>query len=188
MRTLVCLVIASVLVASRDQAQSLQRFLYVALPGVADEVNHGGVGVLVFDVDNGYRVVKRIATWHPAAGDGDEPIKGIAANARTGRLYVSTTQRLAAFDLLTDNIVWQRTNLTGCCDRLALSPDGRTLYVPSLHAPPWHVINSANGVLLAMVSKDGLSHDTIYGPDGQHVYLESLGSRYRWPTRRPIRS
>jgi hypothetical protein len=34
-----------------NHAQSIRRLLYVALPGVAAEVEHGGVGVLVFDID-----------------------------------------------------------------------------------------------------------------------------------------
>jgi len=31
-----------------------------------------------------------------------ENVKGIAASARTGKLYVSTTKRLACFDLVTE--------------------------------------------------------------------------------------
>jgi DNA-binding beta-propeller fold protein YncE len=104
-------------------------------------------------------------------------VRGIAANATTGRLYISTTRRLVALDLLTDQIVWEQTQLTPCCDRLALSPDGQLLYVPSLGTPDWYVINASNGTLVATVPTVGFSHDTVYGADGL-VYLESLHSRY----------
>src|SRR5579864_3978703 len=90
-------------------AQSLQHYLYVAVPGVGNATDHGGFGVLVFDMDHGYRFVKRIATWTPAAGQRAEGVRGIAAHAGTARLYVSTNRRLAAFDLLTDKIVWEQT-------------------------------------------------------------------------------
>ena len=38
------------------------RYLYVASPGVRNYVQYGGHGLLVFDIDNDYRFVKRIAT------------------------------------------------------------------------------------------------------------------------------
>jgi hypothetical protein len=58
--------------------------------------------VLVFDIDNGHKFVRRIPTWTAAEDQEAEDVKGIAANTGTGRLYVSTTKRLAAFDLDTD--------------------------------------------------------------------------------------
>jgi len=39
-----------------------KRFLYVAVPGIRNEVEHGGVGVLVFDIDKGHKFVRRIPT------------------------------------------------------------------------------------------------------------------------------
>src|SRR5438445_8979252 len=45
----------------------LQHLLYVAVPGVGNATDHGGIGILVFDIDHGYKFVKRIPTWTPAA-------------------------------------------------------------------------------------------------------------------------
>ena len=39
------------------------RFLYVAEPGIRNYQQYGGIGVLVYDIANGYRFVKRIPTW-----------------------------------------------------------------------------------------------------------------------------
>src|SRR5690242_19631666 len=93
-----------------------RRLLYVASPGIRNYVEYGGVGVLVFDIANGHRFVKRIPTFPDVLGKEPENVKGIVASARTGRLYVSTPQRLGAFDLVTERMVWSRT-YEGGCDR-----------------------------------------------------------------------
>ena len=47
-----------------------QHLLYVASPGTRNYVEYGGVGILVFDIDKGYRFVRRIPTWNVAEGKG----------------------------------------------------------------------------------------------------------------------
>src|SRR5207302_7677040 len=92
-------------------AQQTQRFLYAALPGVGggNNVKFGGAGILVFDVDHGHKFVKRIPLQGAPPADGrQESIKGIAAHAQTARLYVSTSRRVAAYDLNTDKLVWEQ--------------------------------------------------------------------------------
>src|SRR2546422_3239123 len=123
-----CLVAAVVIWTLSGHAQQPRRFLYAAVPGVGNATNHGGVGILVFDMDNGYAFVKRIPTWTSEEGKPVEGVRGIAASAATGRLFISTGRRLAAFDLVTDTIVWEQTYDQQCCDRMALSPEGKTLY------------------------------------------------------------
>src|SRR6202140_2124914 len=97
------------------------RYLYAAVPGVRNYLQHGGIGIVVFDMDNGYKFVKRIPTWSVEPGKPVENVKGIAADAKNGRIYVTTINRLAAFDLATDKMLWEKT-YDGGCDRLALSP------------------------------------------------------------------
>ena len=116
-------------------AQDIRRYIYAAVPGVSNDEQFGGVGILVFDADNGHKFVRRIGIWETYRREAIEPIKGIAAHAATGRLYVSTTRRLAAFDLATDKIVWQKGYDADCCDRMAVSADGKTLYVPAFERP-----------------------------------------------------
>jgi len=154
---------------------SEHRFLYVAEPGIRNYVEHGGIGVLVFDVDNGHRFVRRIPTLPAVAGEEPENVKGIAASAATGRLYVSTTRRVLAFDLTTDALLWNRA-YDGGCDRLALSPDGRILYVPSFEGPHWHVLDAFTGDPIAKVVTGSGAHNTVYGPNGRDVYLAGLKS------------
>jgi hypothetical protein len=113
-------------------------------------LEYGGAGLLVYDIDSGYKFIKRIPTWDVPAGQAPENVKGIAANARTGKLYVSTIRRVACFDLVTEKIVWQKI-YDGGSDRLAISPDGKILYVPSLEGPYWNVVDAETGEVLAKI-------------------------------------
>ena len=152
-----------------------KRLLYVASPGIRNYVEYGGVGLLVFDIANGHRFVKRIPTFPEIAGKEPENVKGIVASARTGRLYVSTPQRLGAFDLVTEKMVWSRT-YEGGCDRMAISPDGKVLYVPSFEGPHWTVVDAATGNVIGTVVTNSGAHNTIYGPAGRLAYLAGLKS------------
>src|SRR5207244_1916850 len=87
----------------------VSRLLYVASPGIRNYVEYGGVGVLVYDIDSGHRWVRRIPMPQIQSGQTVENVKGISASAKTGRLYVSTIQRLLCLDLLTDRVLWNRT-------------------------------------------------------------------------------
>jgi hypothetical protein len=78
-----------------------QHLLYVASPGIRNYVEYGGVGILVFDIDNGYKFVRRIPTWTVPPGKTPENVKGIAASAATGRVYVTSLTRMIAIDAVT---------------------------------------------------------------------------------------
>jgi hypothetical protein len=156
-------------------AVASKHFLYVASPGIRNYVEFGGVGIMVFDIDAGYKFVKRIPTWDVPAGKEPENVKGVVANAATARIYVSTPKRIAAFDLLTEKKVWDK-EFEGGCDRMALSPDGRTMYVPSFEGPHWLVLNALTGEALKKLVVNSGAHNTIYGLDGQHAYLAGLKS------------
>jgi DNA-binding beta-propeller fold protein YncE len=153
-----------------------RRFLYVAEPGIRNYVEYGGVGILVYDIDAGYKFVRRIPSQEVPAGAAPENVKGIAANAATGRLYVTTIRRLMAFDLTTDKKLWDK-EMPGGADRLALSPDGKILYVPTLEGPQWTVVNAMTGDIISSVKTNSGAHNTIYGPDGTRVYLAGLKSQ-----------
>jgi hypothetical protein len=54
-----------------------------------------------------------------------------AVSASLALIYVSTVKRLAAWDLITEQKIGEQTDDGHCCDRMAISPDGKTMYVPS---------------------------------------------------------
>ncbi len=152
-----------------------QHLLYVASPGIRNYTEYGGVGVLVFDIDHGYRLIRRIPTWQYKPGEKVENVKGFAASAVTGRMYVTNINRMMALDIVTGKKLWDRV-YEGGCDRMALSPDGKTLYVPQLEGPAWHVVNADTGDVIATIDTKAGSHNTIWAVDGSRVYLAGLKS------------
>ncbi len=162
--------------ASASSARPTAHLLYVAVPGIRNYVEYGGAGVLVFDVADGHRFVKRIATLDVPAGTRPENVKGVALSAKLGLLYVTTPKRMFALDVATERIAWNR-QYEGGCDRMALSPDGTILYVPSFEGPHWHVVDGRTGDVIARVETKSGAHNTIYGLDGSAVYLAGLASR-----------
>jgi len=158
-----------------EETPKEKHLLYVAVPGIRNYPEYGGVGILVYDMDGGHKFIRRIPTWSYAQGENPENVKGIAASAKTGKLYVSTIRRVACFDLLTERKVWEKA-YDGGADRLAISPDGKILYIPSLEGPHWNVVNAATGDVIAKITPDSGAHNTIYGPEGSRVYLAGLRS------------
>ena len=174
MRTLTALLFGLSLLPA-PAAEKGKHLLYVASPGLRNYEEYGGVGVLVYDIDAGYKFVKRIPTWDVPAGQKPENVKGIAASAKTGRLYVTTINRMMALDAVSGKKLWDKT-YEGGCDRMAISPDGKTLYVPQFEGPMWHVVNAMTGDVIAKVETKSGSHNTLYSLDGTRAYMAGLKS------------
>ena len=170
------LIASRVTVAAADRANPAERkLLYVAEPGIRDYLEYGGHGVLVYDINDGHKFVKRI----PARGTDEKGkplnVKGVTANAATKRLYVSTLRFLTCFDLVTEKILWEK-EYEGGCDRLAISPNGKVIYLPSLEKEHWHVVDALSGdIIKKIITKSG-AHNTIIGLDGRYAYLAGLKS------------
>jgi DNA-binding beta-propeller fold protein YncE len=152
-----------------------RHFLYVAEPGIRNYVEWGGVGVLVYDVDDGFKLVRRVPTLAVPAGESPEPMKGVCGSAATGKLYVSTTKRVICIDLRTDAVLWNREYDAGC-DRMAITPDGAAMYLPSLEGPLWYVVDAESGDVMKRIVTNSGAHNTICGPSGKYAYLAGLKS------------
>jgi len=155
--------------------QSERHFLYVASPGVRNYTEYGGVGVLVFDIDQGYKFVRRIPTWNIAEGEKPENVKGIAASAKTGRIFVTSLTHTIAIDAVSGKVIWDKS-FEGGCDRLAISPDGKALYIPQFEGPSWHVVNADTGDVITTITTNSGSHNTICSAHGEYVSLAGLRS------------
>ncbi len=180
MRTILCLALcfsmsAAAVCRAEAPATAEQHLLYVATPGVRDDPQYGGVGIAVFDIDHDHRFLRRIAI--PALGDekNANAVKGVCASAATGRLYLSTTRDLTCLDLSNDKIIWRKT-YPGGCDRMSISPDGKTIYEPTLEGAYWHVIDAGSGDEVAKIDTGSGSHNTVFGRDGRQVFLAGLHS------------
>src|SRR6267378_3881606 len=80
----------------------LKRYLYMSTPDGAQSGGSGN-GILVFDIDDGHRFVRRIDIPFK------EGLRGFCGNSRRHAVYYTTTnRRLGAFDLETETIIWER--------------------------------------------------------------------------------
>src|SRR5687768_3939175 len=93
--TVVMVLMGAVGAAAQDKKET--RHLYVVAPGIRNYLEHGGAGILVFDIDNNHKFVKRIKT--PASMEAKPiNIKGVCASAVTKRLYFTTLTKLYCVD------------------------------------------------------------------------------------------
>src|SRR6476620_3887343 len=153
----------------------IKRYLYVAVPGIRDYLGYGGHGILVFDIDNDHRFVKRIETkgLHPDKSPSN--VKGIAVSLPLNSIYISTLESLQRIDLNTEKVVWEKS-FEGGCDRMSISPDGKTMYLPSLENKFWNVVDCSTGDIVKKIDVFKRAHNTIYGPSGDLVYLDDIAS------------
>ncbi|MEP7267994.1 MAG: hypothetical protein ABI844_10240 [Saprospiraceae bacterium] len=171
------LFLTSLLSFNQEVKPKPQRYLYVAVPGVRNYLEYGGHGILVFDMDNDHKLVKRIPT-HGIAPDGTpENVKGVDVSLATQCIYITTIHGLQCIDLKTEKIKWEKSFDKGC-DRLSISPDGKEIYVPSFEKEDWYIIDALKGDIKLTISPNIKAHNTTYSPDGKEIYLEGLQSPY----------
>ena len=149
-----------------------KRYLYLSMPdGAQKEGRSDPPGILIFDIDNGHKFVRRIEV--PIFSEG---IRGFAGNLKTHRVYFSmTNRRLGAFDLETEKVVWEKTYEAGC-DRSSITMDGKKLYVPTGW---WYtgedsgflIVNADNGELMKRIHVGPAAHNSIVSLDGRWMYL-----------------
>jgi hypothetical protein len=165
-------VLAGPAVARAEEGE--KRYLYVVAPGIRNYLEFGGAGILVFDIDDGHRFVKRIET---TASHQKKPlnIKGVCASAQTRKLHFTTPKQLYCVDLVTEKTLWNRALPQGC-DRMAMTPDGKVLYVPSFEKDIWNAVDAGSGDVLATLELRSGAHNTVCGLDGARVYLAGLRS------------
>jgi len=167
-------VLAAWAAASGQAAPPDGRYLYVVCPGIRNYLEFGGAGILVYDMDHGHKLMHRIAT--PASREAmPDNIKGVCACAATQRLYFTTRSRLYCLDLLSEQTLWEKVPPSGT-DRMSLTPDGKTLYVPSFEKDTWNVIDAATGEHVTSLETKSGAHNTVVSRDGSRMYLGGLKS------------
>ena len=154
---------------------AVKHYLYVAVPGIRDYLGYGGHGILVFDMDDHFRFVKRIATKGFHSDGSPSNVKGIAVSIPLNSIFVSTIESLQRIDLTTGKMTWEK-KFEGGCDRMAISPDGKTMYLPSFENTFWNVVDCASGDIIKKIEINKRAHNTIYGLSGRHVYLADIAS------------
>ena len=165
------LLIAIGLSASSFAHGQTKRYLYLSTPDGAQPEGRSGAGILVFDIDDGHKFVRRIDI--PIFQEG---LRGFTGSLATHCVYYSTTnRRLGCFDLEKEQIVWEQTYNAGC-DRSSITPDGRKIYVPTGW---WYagkdsgllVVNAEDGQLIKQIEVGPEAHNSIVSLDGRFAYL-----------------
>jgi DNA-binding beta-propeller fold protein YncE len=115
-------------------------------------------------------------------------LRGVAVNPGTATVYAtvggnggsSGNGAIVAYDLLTNRVRWRRSLNTGA-DSLAITPNGRTLYVPEgerTMGDIWHVVDARTGRVEREIHAAPGPHNTIVSRDGTTVYLGPRNSRF----------
>jgi DNA-binding beta-propeller fold protein YncE len=153
-------------------ARSIRHFEYVFPDGEMD----------VYDIDHGFRLVERLQLPEAHA------LRGDVVSPRTHALYLSLggdggstgTGSLLKIDLLTNRLLWKRLFPTGV-DSPAITPDGKTLYLPTgerSSGDVWYVVDARDGRVLEEIHGGQSPHNTIVGPGGGRVYLGPRNGTY----------
>ena len=138
--------------------------------------------ISVYDIDRGHSLIKVIRTVANVAD-----VKGVAASATTGKLYVayrtSSAGMIYCLNVYTDAILWNKA-IDPDVDRLSINPDGRLLYVPTFEggaADFINVLDAATGDVVRRVHFSNRSHDTLFplsGPIFQETKAEDGSGKY----------
>ena len=162
------LLLAAVLPA---EEAPVRRYLYLSTPDGAQTMGRSGTGILIFDIDAGHKLVRRVEI--PTFVDG---MRGFTGCEKTRSIYFSTSnRRLGRFDVEKDRVVWDRTYEAGC-DRSSVTLDGKRVYAPTGW---WYagddggflVIDAATGDLMDRIKVGLNAHNSITTLDGKHVFL-----------------
>lgn len=130
----------------------------------------------VYDINHAHRLVKVIRVFSCCAD-----VRGATAAAPTHRFYVMYNQasrgHVAALDLLTDRILWDKVLHVPGVDRGDVTPDGKTLYLPTWESDPNTpyelVVDAMTGDVVGKIALPPRSHDTIVSLDGTRVFMET---------------
>jgi hypothetical protein len=138
--------------------------------------------ISVYDIEDGHRLVRTITTVANV-----DDVKGVAASAVTGRLYVAyrtpNAGMIYCLNLHTDEVLWNKA-IDPDVDRLSISPDGRFLYVPTWEGGSADFINVLDGQTGAVVRRvhfSNRSHDTLVplsGPIFQETKATDGSGKY----------
>lgn len=152
-----------------------RRLLYVANPGVRNYTEYGGHGLLVYDIDAGHKLLKRIPTAGLDRQGNPWNVKGVCASAATGRIYITTPGKMQAIDLATEKLLWEKA-YDGGCDRMSITPDGKAIYLPSFESTHWNVVDGTTGDVITTITPKSGAHNTLVSLDGKWAYLAGLKS------------
>jgi hypothetical protein len=157
---------------------TVHHYEYVFLPGE----------MYVYDMDEDQQLVQ-----HVTGLPDEDGVRGVMVNPAVHILYIShgsdgpagNKGSLLAYDLISGTVLWNRT-YEFPIDSGAITPDGKTIYMPTGENDAsgiWNILNAANGEPIGQIQGgDGEveigAHNTIVSLDGKYVFLGARNSDY----------
>jgi DNA-binding beta-propeller fold protein YncE len=166
-----------VILLSSSFKKPTKRYLYVVEPGIRNYLEYGGHGILVYDIDNDFKLIKRIKTGSYDKKGHPLNVKGVCVSLAHQCIYVSTIQSLMCISLTTDELLWEKVLPNGC-DRMSITPDGLTIFQPSFEKENWYVLDAKTGDIKKEIVLNNRAHNTLISPDGKEVFCEGLNSPF----------
>jgi DNA-binding beta-propeller fold protein YncE len=138
-------------------------------------------GIDVYDIDQRNRHLERIP--FPVLR-----IRGLVVDPATATLFVAYgspggaagTGSMLAYDLLSRKWLWRRNYTTGV-DNIAITPNGRKIYMAVGEASSsrsWDIVDPVDGRITGSIQGGSGPHETIVGADGKYVYLGGVNTPY----------
>jgi DNA-binding beta-propeller fold protein YncE len=129
-----------------------------------------------------FRLVERIRIpeFHSLRGVAVDPPSATVYGSVGGNGGSSGNGALVAYSLLAHKVLWQRSFRSGT-DSLAITPNGRALYVPEgerTMSDRWYVVDARTGRTTHVIHAAPGPHNTIVSADGRKVYLGPRNSRF----------
>ena len=147
---------------------------------IAVVANAEAATVALVDVES--RSILGVIDVNPARTKAEGPGKpnfaqdtDVSPDGRT--LYVSRGYLgdVAAFEISTGRLLWQRALNTGRADHMTLTPDGRSLFVSAMMDNRVYKITTATGEIAGHLATGVYPHDVKVSKDGRRLYNSSLG-------------
>jgi len=138
--------------------------------------------VYVYDMDNNFQLVQQISLPQTNGGRGMivDPAGGYLYLSYNGDGGIHGNGSLLKYDLINNNVVWTQNYSFGI-DSGAITPDGKTIYMPDGEASydgTWHILNTSDGSVKGSIFTvtGNAAHNTIVGFTGQKVYMGGLNN------------
>ena len=122
-----------------------------------------GIGALVFDVAAGHKFIKRIPTFDVPEGRGKRENVRVLRPAWHWVFLTSRRRGGCSRSTSTPSAPCGTANTTAAAIAWRSRRTARLMYLPSLEKAHWHVVDAADGDVIAKVETNSGAHNTVYG-------------------------
>jgi YVTN family beta-propeller protein len=118
--------------------------------------------------------------WNVVKGQkgGENYVDDVATSLDGKTLYVSRgiLEDVAAFDIKTKKMIWRTDIGSFNSDHMAITPDGKKLFVSATTDGKTKAVDTATGKILGSFASGDYPHGVDISPDGKRVYVGSIGT------------